>query len=191
MKNINEENINEKRRREMGKGGMNIGIEPVLTKEQIEYNDALRNLKYVTARLRLSQEGINTDNISQQKLETVIKLFDEMDSIQRDFNVEMQTIQQEVDNKTREFQANANKKFGDAQNRYKELINSMKSETEKKKITYEDAGVSRDKIAQAEDAFAKSLGIEIKDKKEIDISEEKAKEIQKMLADELAKSQKS
>lgn len=175
----------------MSKEVISVGVEQIPTKEQIEYNDALKNFKYVTVRLRLSQEGINTDNISKQKLENVIKLFDEMDLIQRDFNVDVQTIQQEAENKMKELQTNANKKYEDAQNRYKELIDSIKKETEKKKTVYKDAGASPDKITKAEDAFAKSLGIVIDDKKEdnIDISEEKAKEIQKMLADELAKSQ--
>lgn len=147
---------------------INVDIKPVLTREQEEYDKALKSFKIVTARLRLSQEGINTYNISQQKLYVIIKSLDEIDSIQREFNVGMQAIQQEADNKMRELQAGVNKKFADAQNRYRELMNSIKVETIKdKKI---------DNIGNIDG---------------VDISGEKEKEIQKMLADELAKSQKS
>ena len=107
----------------------NISIKPVLTKEQVDYEEALKNMKYTTAKLRISQEGINTSDISPKILDDVTELFDEMDTIQRDFNVEAQKIQQDTNNKMRILQEGANKKFVDAQNMYRELINPMKTGT--------------------------------------------------------------
>ena len=107
----------------------NVSIKPVLTKEQVDYEEALKNMKYTTAKLRISQEGINTSDISPKILDDVTELFDEMDTIQRDFNVEAQKIQQDAGNKMRILQEGANKKFADAQNMYRELINPMKTGT--------------------------------------------------------------
>lgn len=104
----------------------NISIKPVLTKEQVDYEEALKNMKYTTAKLRISQEGINTSDISPKILDDVTELFDEMDTIQRDFNVEAQKIQQDTNNKMRILQEGANKKFADTQHMYRELINPMK-----------------------------------------------------------------
>lgn len=107
----------------------NISIQPVLTKEQIAYDDAVKNMKQITARLKISQEGIDTNDISPDILESVITLFDQMDMLQRDFNIEAQKLQQDINNKMTKLQEDANKKYADVQNRYRELINSMKSVT--------------------------------------------------------------
>lgn len=104
----------------------NINIQPVLTKEQADYDEALKNMKYVSARLKISQEGINTNDISQEKLEAAAKLFDEMETIQRDFNIEAQKVQMDINNRMKMLQDGANKKFGETQNRYRELINYIK-----------------------------------------------------------------
>lgn len=104
----------------------NIKIQQVLTKEQIAYDEAIKNMKYITAELRLSQEGIDIITIPYDKLETIVSLFDEMDAVQREFNVEMQKFQLDTNNKAKILQEEANKKFGDVQNRYRELVESMK-----------------------------------------------------------------
>jgi hypothetical protein len=144
-----------------------INIQPVLTKEQVAYDEALKNMRQITAKLKISQEGVNTDNISQEKLEIATKLFDEMDTIQRDFNIEAQKIQQDVNNRMRTLQEGANKKFGDVQNKYKELVNSMK-------------GI--DTVGQ-EECSAQACGI--------NMTKEKEEELKKMLADELARAQET
>jgi hypothetical protein len=143
----------------------NIKIQPVLTKEQVAYEEALKSMRSATARLKISQEGINIDNISQEKLETATKLFDEMDMIQREFNVESQKIQQDVNGRMMILQDGANKKFGDVQKRYRELIGSMKG------IIDVDQG----------ECSAQSCGI--------NMSKEKEHSIEKMLAEELANAQ--
>lgn len=143
----------------------NIKIQPVLTKEQVAYEEALKSMKRVTARLKISQEGINMDDVSQEKLDIATNLFDEMDVIQRDFNIESQKIQQDINNRMRKVQEDANKKFGDVQNRYLELISSMKGT---------DTGDKGECSAQACD---------------INMSKEKEDSLRKMLAEELANAQ--
>lgn len=153
----------------MGIDTTNINIQPILTKEQIDFDKALNNMKYASAKLRISQERIDIKNVSEEELEIAIKLFDEMEMIQRDFNIEAQKIQQDVNNKMRELQEGANKKFADANDRYRGLITSMKSDTIEDKTEYCtqycDTGVSGE------------------------MSKEKEEEIKQLLADELKKSQ--
>ncbi len=145
----------------------NIRIKPVLTKEQVDYDNALKDMKYVSARLRISQEGVNTSNISIDTLDNVIKLFDEMELLQRDFNIEAQKIQQESNNKIATLQGSANKKFADVQNKYRELITLMK-------------GVST--VAKTEDGIEDANVIAT-------MTKEKEEEIKKVLAKELADAQ--
>jgi len=71
----------------------NTKIQPVLTKEQIAYEEAIKSVRRATAILKISQEGVNIDNVSYEKLEMATKLFDEMDIVQRDFNIDAQKIQ--------------------------------------------------------------------------------------------------
>ena len=141
----------------------NINIQPVLTKEQIDYDEALKNMRHVTARLKISQEGIDIQKMSQQELDNAMKLFDEMEIIQRDFNIEAQKAQQEINNKMRSLQESANKKFADAQNRYRELIKSIKGE--------KTVNVDYNEI----------------DAKDIVISKERGEEITRELAEMVAK----
>jgi hypothetical protein len=143
----------------------NINVQPVLTKEQEDYEEALKNMRYVTARLKISQEGINTNDISQENLESATKVFEEMDVIQRDFNIEAQKIQQDVNNRMRILQEGANKKFGEVQNRYRTLINSMK-------------GI--DTVDQGECSEQACMG---------NMSKEREEAVRKELAEELARSQ--
>jgi hypothetical protein len=143
----------------------NIKIQPVLTKEQVAYEEAIKSVRLATARLKISQEGINMDDVSQEKLEIATGLFDEMDIIQRDFNIDAQKIQQDANNRMKTLQDGANKKFGDVQNRYRELINSMKG------IDSIDQGECPTRIC------------------DINMSKEKEKELQAMLAEELARAQ--
>jgi len=140
-----------------------INIKPILTKEQIAYEEALKDLKHVTAILKISQEGIDTGNISKDKLDVAIKLFDEMDILQRDFNIEAQKVQQDANNKMRLLQEDGNKKFGDVQKRYRELIDSIKNNT-----------IDGGKVDGTENA-------------NIVISKEKEEELKNYLAGELAR----
>ncbi len=105
----------------------NINIQPILTKQQIAYDEAIKNMKYITAELKLSQEGINTDLVPYDTMKTVVSIFDEMEAVQREFNIEMQKFQIDTNNKAKLLQEDANKKFANVQNRYRDIIESMKN----------------------------------------------------------------
>lgn len=139
----------------------NINIQPILTKEQIAYDEALKNIRYITARLKISQEGINVQDVSPDKLEIIITLFDQMEMIQRNFNIELQKLQQDANNNIMKLQEDSNKKLADIQNRYRELINFMKG------------------VAKEGEEFLTT---------NITMSKEREEEIKKELADALAKS---
>ena len=141
----------------------NINIQPVLTKQQIAYDEAIKNMKYITAKLKLSQEGIDTDLVSHDSMQAIVSIFDEMETVQREFNVEMQKFQIDANNKAKLLQEDANKKFANVQNRYREIIESMKN---MKKGT-----VSNNEY----------------DTGNVTISKEREEEIKKELADALAK----
>lgn len=105
----------------------NINIQPVLTKEQKAYDEAIKNMKYITAELKLSQEGIDTEIVPYDTMKTIVSIFDEMDVVQREFNIEMQKFQMEANNKAKLLQEDVNKKFANVQNRYRDIIDSMKN----------------------------------------------------------------
>lgn len=144
----------------------NINIQPVLTKEQMTYNEALKNVRRAAAALQISEEGVDMSNVSNEQLETAIKLIGEMDAINMGFNAEVQKIQQDASSRIRTFQDSANKKFGDVSGRYKELINSMS------KVGNTDQGKYSEQTLST------------------NMSKEKEEELKMMLAQELANARK-
>lgn len=140
---------------------ININIQPVLTKEQVAYEEALKNVKYAAARLKISRDGVDIDNVSQERLEAVIKLIGEIDDINMNFNIEAQKIQQDANDRMKTLQEDANKKFLDTQNKYRELIGSM----------------NRVDITNQEGCFPQTCGT--------NMSKEKEEELRRMLAQEL------
>lgn len=83
----------------------------IMRKEQQEYEEAQKNLRIITAKLRLVQQyGIDTTKLSQQKLDRFLRLFDEMEKvsadahnktsdIQREGNIEIQKVNQKMSEK--------------------------------------------------------------------------------------------
>lgn len=83
----------------------------IMKKEQQDYEEAQKNLRIITAKLRLAQQyGIDTTKLSQQKLDRFLRLFDEMEKvstdarnktseIQREGNVEIQKVNQKASEK--------------------------------------------------------------------------------------------
>lgn len=137
-----------------------INIKPILTKEQVAYDEALKNMRQITARLKISQEGVDTNNISQEKLDIATQLFDEMDIIQRNFNIEAQKVQQDVNNKMRLLQEDGNKKLGEVQSRYRELINSMRGgmiEFKEDNIENTNIVMSKEREEEIKSALAEEL----------------------------------
>ncbi len=142
----------------------NINVEPVLTKEQIAHSEAIKNLKLATARLKISQEGVDIDNLPQNHFEEIVKLFDESDAIQRNFNAEAQKLQQDVNSKMQALQEDSNKKLAEIQNRYRILIDIMKSGT-KGEYDIKNANITMSKEREEEirkelkDTLTKSINI--------------------------------
>lgn len=95
------------------------------TKEQIEYEEAKKNFRIATAKARLHSGGIDQSKISQQVVDKVIRIFDDMDYVQQDTQQKTQKIQQESEAKIQKLNQDANKKFGEIQKRYQDLMNSL------------------------------------------------------------------
>ena len=136
----------------------NIKIQQVLTKEQIAYDEALKNMKYITAELKLSQEGIDTALIPYDKLDIIVSLFDQMDAVQKEFNIDMQKFQIDTNNRAKILQEEANKKFTDVQNRYRELIDSMKKGTVRNdEYDTQNVTISKEREEQIKQELADAL----------------------------------
>jgi hypothetical protein len=95
------------------------------TKDQIEYEDAKKNFRIATAKARLHSGGIDPSKVSQQVVDKVLRIFDDMDYIQQDTQQKTSKIQQESEAKIQKLNQDANHKFGEVQKKYQELINSL------------------------------------------------------------------
>lgn len=98
------------------------------TPEQLEYEELTKKMRPITAKLRIAQEGVDVSSISQQKLDMVMRIFDEMEQIQRDAQQKTSKIQQDTNVQTQKVNQETNKKFGDVQKKYQDLIKSLKED---------------------------------------------------------------
>lgn len=96
------------------------------TPEQLEYEELTKKMRITTAKLRITQEGIDVSSISQQNMDKIMRTFDEMEHIQRDNQQKTSKIQQDANIQTQKVNQETNKKFGDVQKRYQDLIKSLK-----------------------------------------------------------------
>lgn len=151
----------------MNVNGADVKVQQLLTREQKDYEEAIKNMKYMAAKVKMAQEGVNVQELSPEMLDSVVKILDEIDIINRDFNIEVQNIQQESNNKIRVLQEDANKKFREAQQKYKELIVSIMG-----------------------GAHTTNNGIQEGRREDTVMTKEREEELRKLLADELKKSQK-
>lgn len=94
--------------------------------EQIEYEELTKKLRIITAKLRIFQEGVDLSSISQQKLDMIIRTFEDMDQVQRDTQQKTSMIQQNANIDIQKANQEAGKKFSDVQKRYQDLIKSLK-----------------------------------------------------------------
>jgi hypothetical protein len=101
-------------------------IKMVQTPEQLEYDELTKKMRLTTAKLRIAQEGIDVSSISQQSMDKIIRIFDEMEHIQKDNQQKTSKIQQDGNIQTQKVNQETGKKFGDAQKRYQDLIKSLK-----------------------------------------------------------------
>ncbi len=98
------------------------------TKEQIEYEDAKKNFRVATAKARLHSAGIDPSKISQQAIDKVMRIFDDMDHIQQDAQQNTSKLQRDTDIAIQKINQDANKKFGDIQKKYQDLVNSLRGD---------------------------------------------------------------
>jgi hypothetical protein len=107
------------------------------TKEQIEYEDAKKNFRIATAKDRLHSSGIDPSKISQQVVDKVIRIFDDMDHVQQDNQQKVAKAQQDAEAKIQKLNQDANQKFAEIQKRYQDLVNSLQNVTVS--VSQEDA----------------------------------------------------
>lgn len=101
-------------------------IKTTPTPEQLEYDELTKKMRIATAKLRISQEGVDVSSISQQNMDKIMRIFDDMEHIQRDVQQKTSKIQQDANIQTQKVNQEAGKKFGDIQKRYQDLIKSLK-----------------------------------------------------------------
>jgi hypothetical protein len=104
------------------------------TKEQIEYEEAKKNFRIATAKTRLYSGGVDPSKVSQQTIDKVLRIFDDMDNVQQDTQQRTSRIQQETDVKVQKINQDANLKFGEIQKKYQDLMNSLKGENKEETI---------------------------------------------------------
>jgi len=108
-----------------GKGGFRVA-RPEKTKEQIEYEEATRNIKVLTTRLRLSQQGIDTSSLSRQELDRIMAIYDKMDAIAADVRNKTSEIQRESNVEIQKANQKANEKYSQVSKDIDAIINKMK-----------------------------------------------------------------
>src|SRR3990167_10354431 len=105
---------------------MNKQNRPMPTPEQLEYEELTKKMRLTTAKLRIAQEGVDVSSISQQNMDKIMRIFDDMEYIQRDSQQKTSKIQQDANIQTQKVNQEIGKKFGDIQKRYQDLIKSLK-----------------------------------------------------------------
>jgi|SRR3972149_256209 len=101
---------------------------PTPTKEQIEYEDAKKSFRVATAKARLHSAGIDMSKMSQQTIDKVMRIFDDMEHIQQDTQQKISKLQHDTEIAIQKFNQDANQKFGDTQKKYQDLIDSLKED---------------------------------------------------------------
>ncbi len=98
------------------------------TPEQLEYEELTKKMRIITTKLRIAQEGVDISSMSQQKLDIVMRIFDDMEQVQRDAQRRTSKIQQDANIQTQKINQETGKKFGDVQKKYQDLIKSLKED---------------------------------------------------------------
>ncbi len=106
----------------------NINVRKGPTPEQLEYEELTRKMRLTTAKLRIAQEGIDISSLSQQNMDKIMRIFDDMEHIQRDNQQKTSKIQQDANIQTQKANQETGKKFGDVQKKYQDLIKSLKDD---------------------------------------------------------------
>ena len=96
------------------------------TQQQIDYEDAKKDFRIATAKARLDSAGINPSKISQQVIDKVMRVFDDMEHVQQDTQQKISKLQQLTETSIQKVNQDANQKYGEIQKRYQDLINSLR-----------------------------------------------------------------
>lgn len=105
------------------------------TKEQIEYEEAKKNFRIATAKARLYSGGVDPSKVSQQAIDKVMRIFDDMDNVQQDTQQKTSRIQQEAEAKIQRLNQDANQKFGEIQKKFQDLMISLKGDNKEEMVT--------------------------------------------------------
>jgi predicted Holliday junction resolvase-like endonuclease len=130
------------------------------TKEQIEYEEAKKNFRIATAKTRLYSGGVDPSKVSQQALDKVLRIFDDMDNVQQDTQQKTSRIQQEADAKIQKLNQDANKKFGEIQTKYQDLMNSLKGDNKEEVVKADIADIETQAQTDVQAESAKEEVIE-------------------------------
>ena len=98
------------------------------TKEQMEYEDAKKDFRVATAKARLHSVGIDPSKVSKQVIDKVVRIFDDMDRVQQDTQQRTSKLQQDAEMAIQKVNQDANKKFGEIQKKYQDIITSLKED---------------------------------------------------------------
>lgn len=151
------------------------------TKEQIEYEEAKKDFRIATAKARLHSAGIDSSKISQHVIDKVMRIFDDMDRIQKDTQQKTSKLQQDTEVEIKKVNRDANKKFDDVQKRYQDLIDSLNKD-KKEDVSQTDVQIQDDVQSDVQhDAQQESTKEEVREK----THEEKVAEITDILLNHL------
>jgi hypothetical protein len=106
------------------------------TKEQIEYEEAKKNFRIATAKSRIYSGGVDPSKVSQQTIDKVLRIFDDMDNVQQDTQQRTSRIQQEADAKVQKLNQDANQKFGEIQKKYQDLMTRKRQWKHRYRLMY-------------------------------------------------------
>jgi predicted transposase YbfD/YdcC len=98
------------------------------TKEQMEYEEAKKDFRVATARARLHSVGIDPSKVSQQAMDKIMRIFDDMDRVQQDTQQRTSRLQQDAEMEIQRVNQEANKKFGEIQKKYQDLITFLRED---------------------------------------------------------------
>jgi preprotein translocase subunit SecD len=123
-----------------------------LTPEKIEYEETVKKMRIVTARMRIAQEGVDTSSIPQQKMDSILRIFNEMEQIHRDVQQKKSKIQQDANISMQQVDQDANERYTNIQKKYQDIILSLKNiypqEEQPKEVAVSDSRENLEEVRE-------------------------------------------
>lgn len=110
------------------------------TKSEVEYQEATKNVRIATAKLRLTQYGVDVELLSRQNIDKAMNLFDEMDRISTETRSKISQIQNETNTEIQKINQRASEKYNDASKKIDELVKSLKKPEQTQTVDMQQAG---------------------------------------------------